>query len=341
MDGALIHHFFVSKEGVFAAAIEETFTPAEMLAPVLDAGVEGMGERLVRTFIDKWEEPTTDQQLLAVLRSAVSNEEAAELLRNFLSQELLGRIVTSLNIDDAELRATLIGAQLVGVAFLRYVLGYGPIAHVETEALVTMLSPTIQRYLTEPLNTADSVASKPEAKARTAARPTKKAVGSGSAPTARDRDGDGRARNARPRDSLGRPLPYGAAGVERLAENPDRTPVESLTEAQRLLDAGRPFEAHEVLEDAWKSSPAAERELWRGMAQLAVGLTHRARGNQAGAVALLTRGAGNLAPFRDAPPHDIDVAGLLAWARQLAGNSAGDADADAEVRPLPRLRTTD
>jgi len=175
VDGALIHHFFASKEGVFAAAIEDTFAPAEMLPPVLDAGVEGMGERLVRTFLKKWEEPTTDQQLLAVLRSAVSNEEAAELLRNFLTQELLGRIVKSLNTDDSELRATLIGAQLVGVAFLRYVLAYGPIAHVGTEALVTMLGPTIQRYLTEPLNTGGSVAKKAPAKARTAARPTKKA----------------------------------------------------------------------------------------------------------------------------------------------------------------------
>lgn len=179
VDGALIHHFFASKEGVFAAAIEDTFAPAEMLPPVLDAGIDGMGERLVRTFLNKWEEPTTDQQLLAVLRSAVSNDEAAELLRNFLTQELLGRIVKSLNTDDSELRATLIGAQLVGVAFLRYVLAYGPLAHVETEALVTMLSPTIQRYLTEPLNAGDSVASKAPkaaAKPRTAARPAKKAA---------------------------------------------------------------------------------------------------------------------------------------------------------------------
>lgn len=163
-------------------------------------------------------------------------------------------------------------------------------------------------------------------------------TGSGPAPAARDRDGDGRARNARPRDSLGRPLPYGAAGVERLAENPDRTPLETLTEAQRLLDAGRPFEAHEVMEDAWKGSPDAERELWRGLAQLAVGLTHRARGNRAGAVSLLTRAAVNLEPFQSAPPHDIDVAGLLAWARQLAGCPPGHRDAEP-MPPLLRLRT--
>ena len=97
--------------------------------------------------------------------------------------------------------------------------------------------------------------------------------------TDRDRDAEGRARNARPRDALGRPLPYGAVGEERAPEGVVRAPAESLAEAQELLDAGRPFHAHEVLEDAWKSAPEAERQLWRGLAQLAVGLTHATRGN--------------------------------------------------------------
>jgi hypothetical protein len=69
-----------------------------------------------------------------------------------------------------------------------------------------------------------------------------------------------------------------------------------------------------VLEDAWKAAPEAERELWRGLAQLAVGLTHAARGNGTGAAALVRRGAANLAGFRQTRPHGIDVAALLAWA---------------------------
>ncbi|MER5265334.1 DUF309 domain-containing protein [Actinosynnema sp. NPDC002837] len=130
----------------------------------------------------------------------------------------------------------------------------------------------------------------------------------------RDRDEQGRARNARPRDGLGRPLPYGLPGVERQPEGVPRTPEESLVEAQRLLDLGRPFHAHEVLEDAWKAAPEPERELWRGLAQLAVGMTHAARGNASGASALLSRGARNIIPYRDDPPHGVDVAGLVAWA---------------------------
>jgi len=140
-------------------------------------------------------------------------------------------------------------------------------------------------------------------------------------PADRDRDEQGRPRNARPRDALGRPLPYGAEGVPRQADNPLRSAAEFLAEAQRLLDSGRPFEAHEVLEDAWKAAPAVERELWRGLAQLAVGLTHAARGNAAGAAALIGRGAANITGYRDQPPHGIDVAGLLAWSAEPAGRA--------------------
>lgn len=146
----------------------------------------------------------------------------------------------------------------------------------------------------------------------------------------RDRDTAGRARNARPRDALGRPLPYGTPGEERAPEGVLRTPDRALAEAQELLDAGRPFHAHEVLEDAWKTCPDAERQLWRGLAQLAVGLTHAARGNRRGAATLLERGAANIAAYADTPPHGIDVDGLLRWARELA---AGD---DPGLTP-PRL----
>ena len=150
----------------------------------------------------------------------------------------------------------------------------------------------------------------------------------------RDRDPAGRARNARLRDALGRPLPRGAVGEERAPEGVLRAPDEALAEAQQLLDAGRPFHAHEVLEDAWKSAPGAERQLWRGLAQLAVGLTHVARGNDRGAASLLERGAGNVEPYAGHPPHGVDVAGLVAWARDLAAEPPADRDAAALA---PRL----
>jgi hypothetical protein len=148
----------------------------------------------------------------------------------------------------------------------------------------------------------------------------------------RDRDARGRPVNARPRDGLGRPLPRGEAGVARVPEQLRLGPDETLAEAQRLLDAGRPFHAHEVLEARWKSAPAGERDLWQGLAQLAVGLTHVRRGNSTGAAALLRRGAERIAAYRDSPPYGVDVAGLIDW--------AGDAAAcpDRRGAPAPRLR---
>ncbi|MCX5085214.1 DUF309 domain-containing protein [Streptomyces sp. NPDC056121] len=138
----------------------------------------------------------------------------------------------------------------------------------------------------------------------------------------RDRDEEGRARNARPRDGLGRPLPYGAEGVARQPEGVVRSPEETVTEAQALLDAGRPFHAHEVFEDAWKSGPDEERGLWRALAQLAVGLTHAARGNSAGGARLLRRGAGGLTAWAEATsrpaPYGIDLPSLDTWATALA-----------------------
>ncbi|MET9883417.1 DUF309 domain-containing protein [Streptomyces sp. NPDC006430] len=156
----------------------------------------------------------------------------------------------------------------------------------------------------------------------------------------RDRDGEGRARSARPRDGLGRPLPYGEPGVERQPEGVVRTPAETVAEAQRLLAAGMPFHAHEVFEDAWKSGPPAEAALWRALAQLAVGLTHAARGNAVGGARLLRRGADALAGPDPAggpwSPHGIDVPGLVRWARELARRVEDGAAVDAAAE-APRL----
>ncbi|WP_267715424.1 DUF309 domain-containing protein [Streptomyces sp. CoH17] len=158
----------------------------------------------------------------------------------------------------------------------------------------------------------------------------------------RDRDDAGRARNARPRDGLGRPLPYGSDGVPRQPEGVVRAPAETVAEAQRLLDEGKPFHAHEVFEDAWKSGPDKERELWRGLAQLAVGLTHAARGNVTGGARLLRRGAGAVTEWAASGsgrqrPYGMDLGAVAGWARELAGEVEGGGSVDAAAR-APRLR---
>jgi uncharacterized protein len=131
--------------------------------------------------------------------------------------------------------------------------------------------------------------------------------------TGRERDADGR-----PRDHLGRPLPRGSEGFAPYDE-PALPPDQALAEAQRLIDDGRPFTAHEVLEAVWKDSTGPERELWRGLAQLAVAITHGLRGNDAGAATLRRRAAEHLAAFAGTRPHGVAVDRLRAWAVQPNG----------------------
>ncbi|MBF6223909.1 DUF309 domain-containing protein [Nocardia abscessus] len=156
----------------------------------------------------------------------------------------------------------------------------------------------------------------------------------------RDRDDAGRARSARPRDRLGRPLPLGSTGVARIPDDLELPPQQTLTFAQQLLDDGLAFNAHEVLEAAWKNGPFAERMLWQALAQFAVGLTHIQRGNPKGARTLLARAVSRLTAYRPEghqAPYDIDLAGLVAHAESLLATlEAGGEPAEADLRP--RLR---
>ena len=154
-------------------------------------------------------------------------------------------------------------------------------------------------------------------------------------PDDRDRRGDGRPRNARPRDALGRPLPR-TAGPAAPEDAPAAflSPQEAVARADELLRAGRPFHAHEVLEDAWKHGPIAERDLWQGLAQIAVGLTHAHRGNARGAVSLLRRGAQRAGSYRG-DTYGVDLNAVLDHANALAGtierDGLGDGLGDADL----------
>jgi hypothetical protein len=114
-----------------------------------------------------------------------------------------------------------------------------------------------------------------------------------------------------------------AAGQARIPDDLVITGADAATLADHLLREGRPFHAHEVLEAAWKSGPPAERDLWQGLAQIAVGLTHARRGNARGAAALLRRGAGRVRAGWDPPagrcqPYGMDIPAVLAASDDLA-----------------------
>ncbi len=155
----------------------------------------------------------------------------------------------------------------------------------------------------------------------------------------RDRDAAGRPRNARPRDALGRPLSRDAAGEPPLPDEQALAPDAAIDLAQQLIDSGRAFRAHEVLEASWKAAPPAERELWQGLAQVAVGLTHAQRGNAGGAAALLRRGGQRVAGYAGSAPHGIAAADVARFAAELADRIDSEGLAAAtSPDPRPTLR---
>ncbi|MEV6962963.1 TetR family transcriptional regulator [Streptomyces sp. NPDC051207] len=149
VDSALVHHYFGTKEQVFEAAVEVAFAPAlKVRDEVLEGPLDGVGERLTRMFFGLWENPATRSPLLAIVRSAVNNEAAAAVFRRLISTQLLRRVAAQLDLPDAELRAELAAAQLVGVAMIRYVIRIEPLATADPEQIVSRVAPVVQGHLT-------------------------------------------------------------------------------------------------------------------------------------------------------------------------------------------------
>ncbi|MCD7443726.1 TetR/AcrR family transcriptional regulator [Streptomyces lincolnensis] len=151
VDAALVHHYFGTKEQVFEAAVEVAFAPAvKVRDAVLEGPLDDAGERMTRTIFGLWENPVTRKPLLAIVRSAVNNEAAAAVFRRLVSTQLLRRIAGELDAPDAELRAELAAAQLVGVAMMRYVIKIEPVASADVEEIIARVAPVVQGHLTGP-----------------------------------------------------------------------------------------------------------------------------------------------------------------------------------------------
>jgi AcrR family transcriptional regulator len=151
VDSALVHHYFGTKEQVFEAAITQSFGPALQAPRAIEEGpLDGVGERLARFFFSVWENPATRAPLLAIVRSALTNDTAAAVFRRIIAAQVLRRIAGQLELPDAELRAELAAAQLVGTAILRYVVKIEPLASADPEQVIARLAPVVQGHLTDP-----------------------------------------------------------------------------------------------------------------------------------------------------------------------------------------------
>ncbi|MFE2850659.1 TetR family transcriptional regulator [Streptomyces lavendulae] len=149
VDPALVHHYFGSKDDLFAAAIEVSMEPALVVPAIVGDGPEGIGERLARYFLGIWENPVSRAPLLAVIRSALTHEAAATVLRGLILRRVLERVAADLDVPDPTLRAELAASHMIGIALLRYVVRVEPLASADPETIVALVAPTLQRYLTE------------------------------------------------------------------------------------------------------------------------------------------------------------------------------------------------
>jgi AcrR family transcriptional regulator len=148
VDPAMVYYFFETKSRLFTAAIELPVNPAERLASELEGGLDGVGERIVRHFLDVWDHAPTIEPLLALMRSAPTDERSAAMFSEYVQQEIVGRLAAAIPHGNARLRAELLGSHLMGLAFARYVTRLEPLASTSADTVAAWVGPTLQRYLT-------------------------------------------------------------------------------------------------------------------------------------------------------------------------------------------------
>jgi len=155
VDPALVHHFFGSKERLFAAAMRLPVVPGELLAAALAAGpadpAESMGEHLVRTVLGAWDVHEIRDVFIGLMRSASTSPQAMTMLREFVTEAIVSRLSTVARAGgpaEARYRASLVASQVLGLGMTRYVLGLEPLAAADLDRLVASIGPTVDRYLT-------------------------------------------------------------------------------------------------------------------------------------------------------------------------------------------------
>jgi AcrR family transcriptional regulator len=152
VDPALVSHYFGSKQQLFLEVVELPFDPAAVLPGLLAGDRRKVGERLARLFMSVLDNPDARDRWIGMIRAAASEPAAAETLREILTQRVFVPLAETLGVEDAQLRATLVGSQIVGLVMARHVVGVEPLASLPSEDVARVVGPTLQRYLTQPLS---------------------------------------------------------------------------------------------------------------------------------------------------------------------------------------------
>jgi AcrR family transcriptional regulator len=153
VDQKLIAHFFGSKQRLFVEVFTPPFDPAAVIPEVFAGDRATIGERVAHFLLTVLENPEGRRRMTGLIRAAASEPEAARMVRDLISREILTRIIQALDVEDADVRASLLGSQVVGLAMTRYIVGVEPLASMSPDAVAAAIAPNLQRYLVEPLPT--------------------------------------------------------------------------------------------------------------------------------------------------------------------------------------------
>ncbi len=151
VDPALVHHYFDGKAALFVEAMSLPVNPLFLIDAIIAGPRERVGERLAATFFEIWDSAPGRERLVALIRSAVSHEDAARMLREFLAREVFAKVALSMDVPQPDLRAGMAAAQMIGLAMMRYVIGFEPVVGASTEEIVALVAPTLQHYLADDL----------------------------------------------------------------------------------------------------------------------------------------------------------------------------------------------
>lgn len=147
VDPALVHHYFGTKDDLFVAALEIPVDPREVMAPVVAAGPDGAGERLLRAFLGVWDDPDVQPGLLALARSLLGDD-SGPMVRDAFIPVVVGPVLAQLVADRPEVRIPLVASQIIGLVVTRYVIALPAMAQAPAEDLVARIGPVLQHYLT-------------------------------------------------------------------------------------------------------------------------------------------------------------------------------------------------
>ena len=144
-----MHHYFDGKAALFAETMAVPVNPSELIERVLDGDRERLGWRLVDTFLTVWEPPERREALVALVRSSMTSEDAARMVREFLGREVFGRIAASTGAADPQLSGSLAASQMIGLVIARYVVRVPGVATASRAELIERLGPVLQGYLVD------------------------------------------------------------------------------------------------------------------------------------------------------------------------------------------------